>query len=116
MFGTVWPGTKFKLDANGRSVPAGHTVRYPAIVGFVTVTFNATDPTPDPGTPPRPVTVKLNVAPPTSAPPPSNCPSDVVAKARKAGTNIAANANATATRNSLNMSRPYPNATSRQFT
>lgn len=36
--------------------PAGHTVRWVASVGAVTVTFTTTAVTPDTGTPPTPVT------------------------------------------------------------
>jgi hypothetical protein len=77
MFGTVCPGKKFKFDATGRGAPAGHTVRNPAAVGFVAVTFNATAPTPPVGTPPRPVTVTFTEPPWPIGPIDANCPSTV---------------------------------------
>ena len=49
---TVLSGVKFRLAASGRGLPAGKTVRKPAAVGWVTVTFTATADTPDAGTPP----------------------------------------------------------------
>ncbi len=61
MLGIVWPGVKFRFDAFGRATPVGHTVKKLGADGFVTVTFNATAPAPDAGTPPRPVTVRFNV-------------------------------------------------------
>ena len=70
-FGTVCPGTKFKLDARGRSVPAGHTVTKPDAVGSVTVTFNATAPSTVSGRFPRPCTTRSRCSPGPSAIPPS---------------------------------------------
>ncbi|CAB4788160.1 unannotated protein [freshwater metagenome] len=50
------PATKFRFDANGQATSDGHTVRNPALVGSVTVTFTATPVTPVAGTPPTPIT------------------------------------------------------------
>src|SRR5438477_7527421 len=58
---TVWPGTKFRLDALGRGVPLGYAVRKLGAVGFVTVTLRATAVTPAAGTPPRPDTWRFSV-------------------------------------------------------
>ncbi len=65
-FGTVCPAEKLRFDANGR-VPQGNTVTYPAPCGPTAVTFNATAPTPDAGTPPAPVIFTRNTfTPPTT--------------------------------------------------
>src|SRR2546428_1252290 len=61
--GTVSPTTKFKLDARGRLVPEGYTVRYPPDVGSVTVVLIITAFTPVAGTPPTPATCTLIVPP-----------------------------------------------------
>src|SRR5665648_737578 len=67
-FGTVWPATKFRLDAVGRVVWSPYTVTYPKLVGAVTVTLSTTAETPEAGTPPRPVTCNATVPPvPTGA-------------------------------------------------
>src|SRR6516162_2261066 len=42
MLATVWPATTLTFEAVGWVAPAGHTVRYVAAVGSVTVTFRAT--------------------------------------------------------------------------
>ena len=62
---------KFRFEARGRVRPAGHTVRYPATVGSVTVTFSDTPPTPSVGIPPDPVTRSVRVAPGPRTTPPS---------------------------------------------
>src|SRR5450631_581227 len=61
MFGTVWPGTKFRFEATGSALPSPYTVTNPVPAGWVTVTFNATDETPEAGTPPAPVTCRCTV-------------------------------------------------------
>src|SRR4051812_12203631 len=38
--GTVWPGTKLRLEAVGGATSLGNTVTYPLDVGSVTVTFS----------------------------------------------------------------------------
>ncbi len=43
MLGTVCPATKLRLEAVGRAVFAGHTVRKLECVGFTTVTLSATE-------------------------------------------------------------------------
>src|SRR2546428_10840160 len=40
--GTVWPAAQFRSEAVGRPFPSGHTVRYPAAVVSVIVTFSTT--------------------------------------------------------------------------
>src|SRR6478735_7960648 len=82
MLAIVWPGVKFRFDALGRAAPVGHTVTKLGADGLVTVTFNATVPTPDAGTPPRPVTERFNVWPGPTLPTPANSPSTVAAPAR----------------------------------
>jgi hypothetical protein len=57
-FGTVCPAEKFTFDAFGRLAPSGYTVKIPAAVGLVTVTFTTTAVTPDAGTPDAPATCK----------------------------------------------------------
>ena len=42
MFGTTWPGTKFRLELPGSGEPAGNTVRKPPAVGATAVTLRAT--------------------------------------------------------------------------
>src|SRR6478735_8718733 len=49
--GTVWPPTKFRLEASGRGLSGGVTVRKLGSVGSVTVTLMTTDPTPLAGKP-----------------------------------------------------------------
>ena len=64
--------TKLRFDAFGRRAPAGYTVRWPAAVGAVTVTFITTASTPAAGTPPCPATgevARASLAP--NAPEPS---------------------------------------------
>ena len=69
MFGTVWPSTKLTFDDVGRPTPVGQTVRNDASLGSVTVTFSATAPTPDAGTPPRPPMDTGRSTPPTRTDP-----------------------------------------------
>src|SRR5665648_998083 len=57
---------KFRFDAVGRAASSPYTVRYPGLVGAVTVTFNTTADTPDAGTPPRPVTCNATGPPATT--------------------------------------------------
>src|SRR4051794_20786875 len=54
MLGVVCPATKLRFEATGREAPVGNTVRYPAVVGLVTVTLSTTAVAAD-GTPPTPV-------------------------------------------------------------
>ena len=70
MFDTTLPAVAFRFDAVGRAEPVGHTVTYVSAVGCTAVTFNATAPTPDDGTPPRPTTrnVVVDAAPTWPAP------------------------------------------------
>ena len=70
-FGTVWPTTKFRFDAPGLDDPDGNTVMKPEPDGSTTVTFNTTAPTPDDGTPPRPVTTNDRVPPEPIGPEPN---------------------------------------------
>ncbi len=60
---TVWPARKLRFDAVGRVVPDGKAVRYPPVLGWVTVTLTTTADTPVAGTPPMPVTPAAMVAP-----------------------------------------------------
>src|SRR5262245_48789327 len=77
MLATVWPGTMLRFDAVGRATPDGQTVTKLAALGFVTVTFNATAPTPAAGTPPRPRINRLSLPASPIAPPPAARPSTV---------------------------------------
>src|SRR5262247_4484860 len=52
----VWLAMKLRFEASGRVVPDGYTVTKPSCWVWVTVTFIMTAETPEPGTPPRPVT------------------------------------------------------------
>src|SRR6478735_4009883 len=81
---TVCPAPKLRLDASGRAAPVGHTVRYDAAVGSVTVTFSATAPTPVAGTPPRPTTTMVVSTPALSFPVPAYWPSMVAEPAAEA--------------------------------
>ena len=89
IFGTVDPADGFKLDAFGMASPVGHAVRNVPTVAPVAVTFTATAPTPDAGTPPRPTTGTTTVPPgpaaPTGGPSPSTVPNPRVS-AKRAGT------------------------------
>ena len=70
-----WDGaarSKFRFDAFALAPPAVPHVTNETAVGPVAVTFNATAPTPLPGTPPRPAIVKFVVDAGPTAPPPSN--------------------------------------------
>ena len=42
MFGTTWPGTKFRFELAGSGEPVGNTVRNPPAVGATAVTLRAT--------------------------------------------------------------------------
>ena len=70
-FGTVWPATKFRFDANGKLAPAGHTVTNPGAPGSVTVTFNTTAQPHPPAHPhdpsPPPTSTPAATAPTTTA-------------------------------------------------
>ena len=77
MLATVWPAATLTFDANGGWVAPGHTVRYEPAVAPTAVTFNATEPAPTDGTPPRPATRTDFVAPGPSGPPPRWVPSVV---------------------------------------
>src|SRR6185295_13808302 len=76
---------KLRFDASGRVAPVGHTVRKDAADGSVTVTFNATAPTPVAGTPPRPTTTIDVSAPAVIFPVPAYSPSIVVEPAADDG-------------------------------
>src|SRR5262245_37176349 len=65
MLATVWPATTLTFDAVGWAAPAGHTVRYVAAVGSVTVTFSATA-TASAGMSAWPATCSALVSPPPS--------------------------------------------------
>jgi hypothetical protein len=60
------PATRFRLDAAGRSVAVGQTVKNEGAVTFVAVTFSTTASTPVAGTPPRPDTRRSNAEPATT--------------------------------------------------
>ena len=51
-FGIVCPATQFRLEALGRGVPPGQTVRKDGAVVLVTVVLRTTAVTPVAGTPP----------------------------------------------------------------
>ena len=61
-FGIVSPATQLRLEVSGRGTPCGNTVRYPAAVVSVTVTFMTTAAAFE-GTPPWPATANINVWP-----------------------------------------------------
>src|SRR5437773_8357186 len=63
-FATVWPATKFRLDANGNEPPHGYTVTNPVPSGRSAVTFNTTAVASN-GTPPRPDTTNSRTEPAT---------------------------------------------------
>ncbi len=84
-------GPKFTFDAVGFALPVGNTVRNDPVVPLVTVTFNATAPTPVAGTPPRPSTDSFMVWPAPSFPAPEPCPSTVVAPGRVSNKRAGAN-------------------------
>src|SRR6267378_7646266 len=65
-FGIVSLALKFKVEAFGVVTPVGNTVRKPAELGLVAVTFKTTAATPVDGTPPRPVTCRSSVWPAAS--------------------------------------------------
>src|SRR5438445_9634538 len=54
-FGTVTPGVQLRLEASGRATPVGKTVKKPAALVLVAVTFITTALTPLAGIPPAPV-------------------------------------------------------------
>src|SRR5882672_2465585 len=62
-FGIVSLALKFRVEAFGSATPDGNTVRNPAELGLVAVTFRTTAATPVDGTPPRPVTCRSSVWP-----------------------------------------------------
>ena len=61
-FGTVSPASKFRMEASGRGVSHGHTVKKPEAAGFVTVVFATTADTSS-GSPATPDTRSASVAP-----------------------------------------------------
>jgi len=69
-FVTFWALTKLRVDVPGRTVSSAYTVRYPDLVGWVTVTFNCTDDNPEVGTPPSPATCTCSVPRGATAPTP----------------------------------------------
>src|SRR5438046_2896396 len=75
--GTVWPPLELRFDAAGCTAPQGKTVRYPAPVGSVTVTFRLTA-LALAATPARPATGSCNTEPPAIDPIPWSWPSTVV--------------------------------------
>ena len=60
---TVWSRTSLRLEAFGVGLPFGYTVRNPAVVGLVTVTFRATALTSLSGTSPRARMAMLRLSP-----------------------------------------------------
>src|SRR5438445_1580308 len=68
-FGTVSPGVQLRLDANGREVPVGNTVKTPLAVWSTAVTLRTTALTPLAGTPPAPSASTFNVVPAASVEP-----------------------------------------------
>src|SRR5436190_5870147 len=76
----------FKLAASGRGPPEGHNVTNDDSDGSVTATFNATAPTPDAGTPPRPSTSSSMVSWAPRRPAPTNRPSTVTPSTRVSNT------------------------------
>src|SRR5207302_10303838 len=62
-FGTVTPAAQLRLEASGRDTPVGKTVKKPAALVLVAVTFITTALTPAPGIPPAPVTWTSSVLP-----------------------------------------------------
>src|SRR5450759_4249952 len=68
-FGTVTPVVQLRLEAFGSAPPVGNTVKKPAEVVPVAVTFMTTAVTPPAGIPPAPVTWTARVAPGVSVMP-----------------------------------------------
>src|SRR6266568_6849132 len=68
-FGTVCPGIQLRLDAVGRVLPFGNTVKKPLAVWSTAVTLRTTAVTPVVGTPPKPATCTFNVVPAASVEP-----------------------------------------------
>src|SRR5664279_5631332 len=68
VFGMFCPAWKFRFEFGVRSIPEGHTVRYPAFCGDTTVTFNTAAATSLAGTPPCPVTCTVTVSNAGTAP------------------------------------------------
>src|ERR1035441_4394391 len=66
--GIGWQATWLRFEAVGTLTPSGYTVTKPLAVGWVTVTFNTTAPTPDAGTPPAPSTDKSTELPAPTGP------------------------------------------------
>src|SRR5437660_10641876 len=62
-FGTVTRGFQFRLEARGSPLPLGKTVKKPAVLVLVAVTFMTTALTPPAGIPPAPVTWTSSVLP-----------------------------------------------------
>src|SRR4051794_37917202 len=84
--GAVTPGFGLRSDEFGRAMPVGNTVRNVGLVWSVAVMFNTTDPTPVAGTPARPSTGTVIVAPAPSAPAPAATPSIVGCATRLSST------------------------------
>src|ERR1051325_1607781 len=61
--GTVWPGTKFRLETRGRASPAGQAANHPPPAVLVTVRLRTTAETPVAGRPPRAVAWRGRGAP-----------------------------------------------------
>src|SRR5438445_10174643 len=69
LFGTVSPGVQFRLEAVGKPVPVGNTVKKPLAVWSTAVTLRTTALTPLAGTPPTPSASTFNVVPAASVEP-----------------------------------------------
>src|SRR6187549_805539 len=76
------PGLGFRFAAFGRGAPFGKTVRNEGNVAWVAVTLSTTAPTPDGGTPSRPVTFTSTTEVGPSGPPPMPMLSSVGSPAR----------------------------------
>src|SRR5437899_7549002 len=85
-FGTVSPGVQLRLDANGREVPVGNTVKTPLAVWSTAVTLRTTALTPLAGTPPAPSTCTFKVVPAASVDPAFAFPLFARVSAIRAGT------------------------------
>ena len=59
-FGTDEPAVKLRLEASGRIVPLGYTVKNPVAVELVAVALSTTAVAPVAGTPPRPAICTLS--------------------------------------------------------
>src|SRR5450631_3075263 len=85
-FGTVTPVVQLRLEARGSAAPLGNTVKKPAEVVLVAVTFMTTALTPLAGIPPTPVTWTSRVAPAPSVDPALVWPLPARVSVMRAGT------------------------------